>query len=130
MKNIMEIFAKMQIRSRKCLRFSTQFGNVKVSSLFDVGKNMEYLTGYKKDFYEDQMTIRKCRLSLGSDMKYEENGQPSNEPEILQEQHIDNEDAEIVPSKKRNFLMVHKECQVSNIELIEANHVLQPEIRK
>ena len=45
--------------------------NVKIDNLFDIGKNMESLTGNEKVFYNDQNDKRKFRLSEEIDIEYE-----------------------------------------------------------
>ena len=45
------------------------------NDLLDIGQNMHNLTGREKLFYEDQCSVRECRLSEEIDLEFEEEKQ-------------------------------------------------------
>lgn len=83
--------------------------NLKNSSLFNVGKDLNNLEGVEKIFYDDQCNQRIHRLSQEVDIDYEDGRQALEiEQQQQEQQHLDemdyiNEDIEIVsPARPRN----------------------------
>ena len=85
----------------------TVLGNWKQKNnqLFDIGVNMDSLTGPEKVFYEDQKTTREGRLSQEIDMEYEEEraalrtiAQEQAERDAQEEDFMDIEDENIMNS--------------------------------
>ena len=62
------------------------FSGVLVDSLIDIGKNMNFITGREKDFYEDQKRMRESWLSKDIDDEFEQQRQAQIEQQREKEQ--------------------------------------------
>ena len=74
---------------------------MKISSLFNIGKNTERLTGKENIFFEDQYGARRHLLSREIDVVYEEEQQLQEEQrqeerELEEEIDFDNVDAKVL----------------------------------
>ena len=85
----------------------------KNNQLFDIGVNMDSLTGPEKVFYEDQKTTREGRLSQEIDMEYEEEraalrtiAQEQAERDAQEEDFMDIEDENILTPHQLVWIQV------------------------
>ena len=63
----------------------------KISSLFDIGKDMDELTGVEKIFYLDQQTERRYRISEEIDLEYEMERKQKEAERLQESQHLQEE---------------------------------------
>ena len=83
----------------------------KISSLFDIGKNTDELTGVEKIFYLDQCTERRYRISEEIDLDYEMERQQKEAERLLESQNLQEEMNNINQTEDEEVYALYFSCQ-------------------
>ena len=83
----------------------------KISSLFDIGKNTDELTGVEKIFYLDQCTERRYRISEEIDLEYEMERQQKEAERLQESQNLQEEMNYINQTEDEEVCAFYFSCQ-------------------
>lgn len=67
----MDLFVYVGAVSLPVKKFPPSISGILIESLFDIEKEMNLLTGWEEEFYQDQKTQRECQLSEEIDEELE-----------------------------------------------------------